>query len=670
MRFVSIIVLLVLSLNLFAYAQPSADETIVYYVSPEGSDSNIGSIDAPFATIARAKKAVRENSLRGKRPIEVVLREGIYSVEEEIVFDKYDSGSAQYPVVYRAFEGETVSINGGYYISGSDLSLVGDEKVRKRFNPNAVSNIYYIDLKELGMKQVDKIVTSGFATTSTQSDNVLYHNGNMLHLARFPNDGFVSIKNIIDPGSGRDDPVKRPGKFVYDDERVENWENFKDVWMYGYWYVEWAPSTTNIAELDKENNTILTGHHSRYGFRMGAPYYYYNVLEELDTYGEYYIDRKNLLLYVYLEKPDDLYLTVLKTNILRFKNASHITLQGITIEGTRDTGVVIDLGDSIVFDGCILRYIGHKAMVMTGFNHIFRNGTIYEVGAGGIDVQTGERLFLRPGNAIIENNHIYNFSQVQRTYTPAVYMSGVANIVRHNLIHGSDHMAIELGGNDNILEYNEIYDVATNTDDAGAVYYYIDGSSRGGIVRYNFFHSIARRIGHTSTGTWAIYWDGWISDRQVYGNIFYDMPNGIHINGGQYNTVTENIFADVDRPIWAHGIDRNSAVDFWKHVDDIPYDRGIWRQKYPKILEKRDNDQYKMYQENTIGNNLFYKCGASSITPGRTDLIKNYYYENIYSDDENLFEGIEKLNFNFKKTPPKGFEQIEFDKIGLKRRRN
>ena len=40
-------------------------------------------------------------------------------------------------------------------------------------------------------------------------------------------------------------------------------------------------STTNIAELDKENNTILTGHHSRYGFRMGAPCDYYNVLEGL-----------------------------------------------------------------------------------------------------------------------------------------------------------------------------------------------------------------------------------------------------------------------------------------------------------------------------------------------------------------------------------------------------
>lgn len=47
-------------LTAFLYVPVSAQDNIEFYVSVNGSDENIGSIDSPFATIEKAQAAVRE----------------------------------------------------------------------------------------------------------------------------------------------------------------------------------------------------------------------------------------------------------------------------------------------------------------------------------------------------------------------------------------------------------------------------------------------------------------------------------------------------------------------------------------------------------------------------------------------------------------------------------
>src|SRR5437016_11124125 len=101
----------------------------VFYVAPTGSDAwsgrrltpNAGKTDGPFATVARARDAVRqlkaaEGGLR--QPVTVFIRGGTYFLHEPIIFTPEDSGTARCPVSYAAYHNEPVVISGGRRITG------------------------------------------------------------------------------------------------------------------------------------------------------------------------------------------------------------------------------------------------------------------------------------------------------------------------------------------------------------------------------------------------------------------------------------------------------------------------------------------------------------------------------------------------------------------------
>jgi hypothetical protein len=98
-------------------AQPC---TINYWVSTSGDDNSRGSASAPFLTLNRARLAVRQNKSRGQCTINVNIRGGVYTLTTPLVFDPFDSGSAQARVVYQAAPGNTwpVTISGGIPVTG------------------------------------------------------------------------------------------------------------------------------------------------------------------------------------------------------------------------------------------------------------------------------------------------------------------------------------------------------------------------------------------------------------------------------------------------------------------------------------------------------------------------------------------------------------------------
>ena len=67
-----------------------------------------------------------------------------------------------------------------------------------------------------------------------------------------------------------------------------------------------------------------------------------------------------------------------------------------------------------------------------------------------------------------ENNHIHHYSRLVRTYFPGVAVDGVGNQVRHNLFHDAPHNAVQLAGNEHVIEFNEFHHVCLETDDVGA----------------------------------------------------------------------------------------------------------------------------------------------------------------------------------------------------------
>ena len=86
-----------------------------FFVSPQGDDTATGTKEKPFATLKRARDAVR--ALDAKEPVTVWLRGGTYFVEKPVEFTHEDSGTAACPVTYAAVPGEKPIIHGGRVIT-------------------------------------------------------------------------------------------------------------------------------------------------------------------------------------------------------------------------------------------------------------------------------------------------------------------------------------------------------------------------------------------------------------------------------------------------------------------------------------------------------------------------------------------------------------------------
>ena len=98
-----------------------------WFVDQKGNDSWSGrqpsapssGNEGPFATLERARSAVREARASGDRSQQTVsVRAGIYRVKEAFNLGKADSGEDGYPVVWRAFPGEEPVLNGAEVLEG------------------------------------------------------------------------------------------------------------------------------------------------------------------------------------------------------------------------------------------------------------------------------------------------------------------------------------------------------------------------------------------------------------------------------------------------------------------------------------------------------------------------------------------------------------------------
>ena len=90
-----------------------------YYVAADGDDSNPGTILQPFATIEKARLAVRARIASGMtNDLTVMLRGGTYYISKTLAFTAADSGVGGHRVVYRNYPDEVPVIDGGVPITG------------------------------------------------------------------------------------------------------------------------------------------------------------------------------------------------------------------------------------------------------------------------------------------------------------------------------------------------------------------------------------------------------------------------------------------------------------------------------------------------------------------------------------------------------------------------
>ena len=99
-----------------AAGQSSAGD---FFVSPTGNDLNLGTKSKPFASLERARNAVREQKQREpERDYTVWLRGGVYRLKDAVVFSIQDSACAGHTITYAAYPNEKPVFSSGLVITG------------------------------------------------------------------------------------------------------------------------------------------------------------------------------------------------------------------------------------------------------------------------------------------------------------------------------------------------------------------------------------------------------------------------------------------------------------------------------------------------------------------------------------------------------------------------
>ena len=148
----------VLGFALATLAIPASALPLKLYVSPNGDDNATGRQRAPgkqgpFATIARARDAVRQLRKMGLYPrsgIEIELLRGIYELRAPVELASEDSGTATAPVVYQAEIEGKIRLVGGKILR--NWQPVTDETILSKLDPSVRGKIYQADLKALGIE--------------------------------------------------------------------------------------------------------------------------------------------------------------------------------------------------------------------------------------------------------------------------------------------------------------------------------------------------------------------------------------------------------------------------------------------------------------------------------------------------------------------------------------
>ncbi|MGB9642781.1 MAG: right-handed parallel beta-helix repeat-containing protein [Candidatus Ratteibacteria bacterium] len=663
-------------LILFAISRQtfSKGDAMVLYVSQNGSDHWSGRFlqpkknlqDGPFLTIERALSEV-ENLKKKKtfpdKGITIEIVEGTYFViNSPIKIGSEHSGKPAGPVVIKG-RSKNVIFTGGVEIKNWEKCTDDD---MKKFNEKARQFIVKANLKKLGITDYGNFFQpSWFVPEGSQIQ--LYFNGKPMTIARWPDKGYTLIGDIAGKGKFHVGATK---------QQLEKWENEKHLKAYGFWCYQWAAQHMEIESVNVDSGIVSLKNpdaHS-YGYKKDAMFFIYNCLAELDSPGEWYLDVDSGDIYFY--PPSDITKahTTIAMNAQPFfeiSRASNIRIENIVFEDSRKEAVVISGGENIVVDQCIFRNLGSWAIKAHDVKETrIENCEIYNIGEGGILLEGGERKTLTPGNNEIVNNHIHGYSLWIKTYRPAIKINGVGNRVANNLIHDAPHLAIGWSGNENVIEYNEIYNVVLETNDAGAIYSGRDPSMQGNIIRYNYFHNIGGIEGH---GVASVYLDDGHCGNMVYGNIFYKacIPGksnfgAVFIHGGRYNIIENNIFIECQQAYNESPWNQQQWKKFWT---EPPYNERLFGKKidvrklpystkYPWLVNILEDTR-----PNVLKKNIVFRCGAF-IQRGNPELIDNLV------EVEGVFENTIPPYLKFRENSPAfkiGFEPIPTEKIGLRK---
>lgn len=548
------------------------------FVSAVGDDSGDGSEEEPLKTLEKAIDVANEMREDSDKLIEILLREGTYSVTNTI---KIINSQKDDPLLkISAYQDEKVTINAGVDIPLSAMSIADSDFTNAIIDkPNAGSVLQY-NLKDAQIEDLGEISLRGhLISDEKEAQAELSLNGEVQKLAGWPNGEYTGLIKPTDSneyGKRTKSGIANGCSFQVNYDRPSQWSKPEQAWLSGTIGPNYEFDYYPVSRFDSEEKRVYLSRGALEKYYTEPYYRFENVPEELDEPGEYYIDRQSGMLYFYPpeDAPKDSVLTITMStptldvsgkapnSMFRIENSKNIVFENLIFKGGRGSAITGKNNSNIQFINCEINSFGENGIRFDASTDIkISDCKIHDVGQDGIlFVSCGNYKTLSPSNIVVSNNDIYNFARLERSYKTGIDFGYrcVGATAANNHIHNGPHAGMIFYGVNNDIYGNEFDNLVTEFSDMDALY--CNNSNypweRGNKIHNNYFHDIGKSSmnGRHQINVRAIRTDNRGCGLNIYENLFYNIGDGGNGNGnngigaitaeGTRNRIFNNLFVD------------------------------------------------------------------------------------------------------------------------------
>ena len=548
------------------------------FVSTVGDDSGDGSEEEPLRTLEKAIDVANEMREDSDKLIEILLREGTYSVTNTIKIINSQKDDSLLKI--SAYQDEKVTINAGVDIPLSAMNIADSDFTNAIIDkPNAGSVLQY-NLKDAQIEDFGEISLRGhLISDEKEAQAELSLNGEVQKLAGWPNGEYTGLIKPIDSneyGKRTKSGIANGCSFKVNYDRPSQWSKPEQAWLSGTIGPNYEFDYYPVSRFDSKEKRVYLSRGALEKYYTEPYYRFENVPEELDEPGEYYIDRQSGMLYFYPpeDAPKDSVLTITMStptldvsrkapnSMFRIENSKNIVFENLIFKGRRGSAITGKNNSNIKFINCEINSFGENGIRFDASTDItISDCKIHDVGQDGIlFVSCGNYQTLSPSNIVVSNNDIYNFARLERSYKTGIDFGYrcVGATAANNHIHNGPHAGMIFYGVNNDIYGNEFDHLVTEFSDMDALY--CNNSSypweRGNKIHNNYFHDIGKSSmnGRHQINVRAIRTDNRGCGLNIYENLFYNIGDGGNGNGnngigaitaeGTRNRIFNNLFVD------------------------------------------------------------------------------------------------------------------------------
>jgi hypothetical protein len=563
------------------------------YLSPEGSDSNKGTIEEPFLTLERAQKEVRKIKKNLKSPINVNLRGGKYILNETVVFGLEDSGTEEFAVTYQAYRDEVPLISSSVKIEGWKKA----DNSPANYPENSRNNIWVADIPE------------GYILPK-----YLFMDGKVL-----PRSATVGFSPPVIRGGWRGKSESDRSQFNFLSGYIKDWSNVRDMELAIMPSCDWTWYNLPLASVNVDSlivypaisGSYALGGQSKGYWRTVKTAWFTNCPEGMLEEGNWYASQREKVIYLVSEgdtPPENITVAGLQeyfkiegkvgNELKEDTPVQYLNFKGLVfINGERDTWDIDHNKNHIQHEwerydyaDALLRFRGAENCIVSDCKFInsggggvrldlhcqnikVENSDFHHLGGCGVFL-CGYGIGYKDVNKnnIVRNNHISYIGEAYRHSAAVTIFQSGENIVANNTIHNTPYNSINITGprdldkdfvesgatslidipaskkNDwdlrfkilhsrnNIIENNDISFGVEKLGDGNIIY--LSGCGENNIIRHNYIHDITHKYSSAAVRTDAM-------TRTVHfeNNLFYNIiHSGIALK--DVNHATDNIIID------------------------------------------------------------------------------------------------------------------------------